>query len=155
MRLPKPTPALVVSLTALFFALGGTAFAVGSKSAPQPRCAQGAVRGIAVLDGGEEGFSSLPSTWNSAPGMIQYQWSCGGGQVLIRKPRDQQGIDVEFANNPAQFAIVQSVQNGIPSAGSVTRQSDGSFRIAMGGSNTGVPGPWQFQWDVPFTIILF
>jgi hypothetical protein len=24
----------------------------------------------------------------------------------------------------------------------------------MGGSNTGVPGPWQSQWNVPFTIVL-
>jgi len=155
MRLPKPTPAFVVSLVALFFALGGTAFAVGQKATPQPRCAQGAVRGIAVFDGGEEGFSSLPSTWNSAPGMIKYQWSCGGGQVLIRKPRDQQGIDVEFSGNPAQYAIIQSVANGVPYSGSISHQSDGSFRISMGGSNTGVPGPYQFQWDVPFEVVLF
>jgi len=46
----RPTPALVISLAALFFALGGTAFAVGSKSAPQARCQTGAVRGIAVVD---------------------------------------------------------------------------------------------------------
>jgi len=24
----------------------------------------------------------------------------------------------------------------------------------MGGSNVGLPGPWQFQWDVPFTIVV-
>jgi hypothetical protein len=50
--LPKPSPTLIASLVALFFALGGTAFAVGAKvTAPQPRCATGAIRGIADVDG--------------------------------------------------------------------------------------------------------
>lgn len=47
-RLPRVSPALVISLVALFFALGGTAFAVGSKElSAQPRCAAGAIRGLA------------------------------------------------------------------------------------------------------------
>ena len=156
-RLPRPTPALGVALLALFFALGGTAFAVGSKAlASQPRCATGAVRGIAVVTGGLDGLDSLPSSvYQSDARLFGYRWSCTGGQILVRKPRDQQGIDVQFVGNPSTIAIVSSAANGVPNAGSVSRrQADGSFRIAMGGSNTGTPGPWQFQWNVPFVIVL-
>jgi len=157
-RLPKPSPALVISLVALFFALGGTAFAVGSKAlASQPRCATGAVRGIAIVTGGLNGLDSLPSsaTYENDASLFGYRWSCTGGQILVRKPRDQQGIDIQFVGNPSTIAIVSSAANGVPAAGSVSRrQADGSFRITMGGSNTGTPGPWQFQWNVPFVIVL-
>jgi hypothetical protein len=36
----------------------------------------------------------------------------------------------------------------------VHQASDGGFDITMGGSNTGVAGPWQVQWNVPFVIVL-
>lgn len=65
----KPSPALLVSLVALFFALGGTAFAFGEKAAPH-------------------------------------------------------------------------------------KGADGGWWVTMGGSNTGAPGPWQFQSNIPFTIVL-
>jgi hypothetical protein len=147
-------PSVVISLIALFFALGGTAFAIGEKSVPQSRCQTGAVRGVAVVTGGEVGMDSLPNTYQSDPGLFDYRWSCTGGQVVVRKPVDKNGIDVQFVGNPATVAVVQSVAQGTPNAGSVSRNPDGSFFVSMGGSNTGVPGPWQFQWDVPFTIVL-
>jgi hypothetical protein len=153
-RFPRPSPALFISLLALFFALGGTAFAIGQKSTPQARCQTGAIRGIALVTGGEVGMDSLPSTYQSDDGLFSYRWSCTGGQVVVRKPVDKNGVDVQFVGNPASVAIIQSVANGVPYAGSVTRNSDGSFFISMGGSNVGQPGPWQFQWDVPFTIVV-
>jgi len=153
MRLPKPTPALVVSLVALFFALGGTALAVSSSSGPQPRCAQGAVRGIAVFDKGGD-FSTLSSSWSSGQTVLSYAWSCSGGQVQIRKDTEHPGVDVRFAGNPAHVAVVQSSADGVPGGGSVSRQQDGSFLVTMGGSNAGAPGPWQSEW-LPFTIVLF
>ena len=158
-RLPKPSPALVISLVALFFALGGTAFAVGSKTlASQPRCATGAVRGIAIVTGGLNGLDSLPSsaTYENDASLFGYRWSCTGGQILVRKPRDQNGIDIQFVGNPSTIAIVSSAANGSPAAGSVSRrQADGSFRITMGGLNAGTTsGPWQFQWNIPFVIVL-
>lgn len=154
MRLPKPTPALVISLVALFFALGGTALAVGAKSAPQPRCAQGAVRGIAVFDKGGD-FTALTNSWSGGGTVLSYAWNCDGGHVLIRKDTEHNGVDVQFAGNPATVAIVQSLSEGVPNGGSISRQPDGSFLVTMGGSNTGVAGPWQFQSNVPFTIVLF
>ena len=154
-RLPRPSPALFVSLVALFFALGGTAFAVGSKElSAQPRCSVGAVRGIAVLTGGNVGLDSLSSTFSSDPSLFGYRWSCTGGKIMVRKPSDFNGVEVKFAGNPSSIAVVSSTALGVPDAGSVARMPDGSFRITMGGSNTGAPGQWQFQSNVPFVIVL-
>jgi hypothetical protein len=36
----------------------------------------------------------------------------------------------------------------------VQQGSDGGFYVTMGGSNTGVAGPWQVQWNAPFVIVL-
>jgi hypothetical protein len=151
----RPTPALVISLTALFFALGGTAFALGSKTAPQPRCQTGAARGFAVLDPSSVDLSGLPASYTSPAGLFTYTWNCGGGQIRVKKDHSHDGVDILFTGNPAKLAIVQSFANGVPNAGSVSRQDDGSFLVTMGGSNTNVPGPWQFQWNVPFMIVLF
>ena len=153
-RLPKPSPALLVSLTALFFALGGTAFAVGERSVPQARCAPGAIRAIAVVTGGEVGLDSLPNTYTSDPSLFDYRWNCTGGEISIRKPVDFPGVELQFSGNPANVAVVSSDNLGIPNAGSVRHGSDGGWWVTMGGSNVGVPGPWQFQADVPFVIVL-
>jgi hypothetical protein len=155
-RFPRPSPALFISLLALFFALGGTAFAIGEKSVPQARCQTGAIRGIAVVNAGDAGddLSSLPSTYNNDSSYFGYRWSCTGGDISIRKPHGFNGVEVAFSGNPANIAILQSTNLGVPNAGSVTRGADGGFYIAMGGSNTGTPGPWQVQWNVPFTIVL-
>jgi hypothetical protein len=152
----RPSPALFISLTALFFALGGTAFAVGEKVAPQARCQTGAVRGIAVVNAGQAGLdlSGLSNTYNDNPSFFGYRWSCASGDISIRKPYGFNGIEIQFSGNPAQVAVLQSNNLGIPNAGSVQRGSDGGFYITMGGSNTGVAGPWEVQWNVPFTIVL-
>lgn len=153
-RLPKPSPALAVSLVALFFALGGTAFAVGQKAAPQARCAPGAVRAIAVVTGGDVGLDSLSSTYSSDPSLFGYRWNCTGGQISIRKPVDYPGVELQFSGNPANVAVIQSTALGVPNAGSVHHGSDGGWWVTMGGSNVGAPGPWQFQSNVPFVIVL-
>jgi hypothetical protein len=153
-RLPRPSPAILIALLALFFALGGTAFALGSKVVPQPRCAQGAIRGIAVVTSSKVDLSSLSSsTYTSDPNVFGYRWSCTAGQIEVRRATGIQGVDVKFDGNPSTIAVV-SAAGGSANAGSVTRQPDGSFRVIMGGSNTGAPGPWQAQWDVPFVIVL-
>lgn len=150
----KPSPALLVSLVALFFALGGTAFAVGEKAAPQSRCAPGAVRAIAVVTGGEIGLDSLPYTYTDDSSLFGYRWSCTGGQISIRKPVDFPGVELMFSDNPANVAVIQSDALGVPNAGSVRKGADGGWWVTMGGSNTGAPGPWQFQSNVPFVIVL-
>lgn len=153
-RFPRPSPALFISLLALFFALGGTAFAIGEKSAPQPRCQTGAVRGIAVVTGGTVGLDSLPSTYTSDPGLFSFRWNCGGGAISVRKPSGFPGVEIQFSGNPSNIAILQSTSLGVPNAGSVRRGADGGFYVTMGGSNTGAPGPWQAQSNIPFVIVL-
>ena len=155
-RLPKPSPALIVSLVALFFALGGSAYAIGSKElSAQPRCATGAVRGIALVTGTKVDLSGLStSSYTNASNLFGYRWSCTGNAILVRKDAKSQGVDVKFAGNPATIAVVSSAADGIPGGGSATRQSDGSFLVVMGGSGSGAPGPWQAEWNVPFVIVL-
>ena len=154
-RLPRPSPALFVSLVALFFALGGTAFAVGQKVIPsQPRCAPGAIRGIAVLNSGDFGLDTLTNSYTSDSKWFTYRWNCGGGTISVRKPTDFHGIEVYFGGNASDVAIVQADVKGVPNAGSVSRASDGGFLVSMGGSNQGAPGPWEFQNNIPFTIVL-
>ena len=156
-RIPKPSPALAISLTALFFALGGTAFAVGAKTAPaQPRCTTGAVRGIAVVTGNSvEGIGNAGSSYSTDPGLFDYSWSCTGGPIQVRQSSHLPGFDIQFVGNPATVAMVSSDALGTPYSGSVARSSDGSFHISMGGANQGAVGPWQYQLNVPFTIVLF
>jgi hypothetical protein len=155
-RLLTPSPALVISLVALFFALGGTALAVGSRSlAPQPRCATGSVRGIAVVTGDSvQGIGNLGSQYSSDPGLFGYRWSCTGGKISVRQSSHTQGFDIQFPGNPATVAIVSSDAYGTPYSGSVSRSPDGSFHVTMGGANQGAAGPWQYQLNVPFTIVL-
>lgn len=154
-RLRRPSPALFVSLLALFFALGGTALAVGSKITPQPRCAAGAVRGIAVVTGDSvQGVGNMGSSYSSAAGLFGYRWSCTGGAIQVRQSNHLPGFDIQFVGNPATVAMVSSEAQGVPYSGSVSRSSDGSFHITMGGANQGTSGPWEYQLNVPFTIVL-
>ena len=52
LRVRRPSPALAISALALFFAVGGSAFAVGQRVAvAQPRCANGAVKAFAYVTG--------------------------------------------------------------------------------------------------------
>ena len=156
-RLPKPSPALIVSLVALFFALGGSAYAIGSKEfSAQPRCATGAVRGVALITGTKTDISSLSSSnYTSAPSLFGYRWSCTGGAILVKKAAGVLGgVDVKFAGNPSSVAIVSSAASGTANGGSVSRQPDGAFRVVMGGSGVTAPGQWQPQWNIPFVIVL-
>jgi hypothetical protein len=155
-RLPKPSPALIVSLVALFFGLGGSAYAIGSKEfSAQPRCATGAVRGIALVTGAKVDLSGLSSsTYTNESSLFGYRWSCAGSSILVRKDAKFQGVDVKFVGNPATVAVVSSAADGVPNAGSAVRQPDGSFRVVMGGTNQGATGPWEAQWNVPFVIVL-
>ena len=74
-RRPSITPGTVVALIALFFALGGSAYAIGERAqgsaVAQPRCANGAVRGIAVVTGSpSQGIANLPDSFTSAAGLF-------------------------------------------------------------------------------------
>ena len=57
-------PGTALGLIALFFALGGSAYAVGerihSPSVAQQRCTNGAVRGVAYVTGTSAGMGTFP-----------------------------------------------------------------------------------------------
>jgi hypothetical protein len=60
------SPASALAAAALFVALGGSAFAVADAVKPQPRCATGAVRGIAAVTGlPSAGMGNVPDRFSS------------------------------------------------------------------------------------------
>src|SRR5262245_38334610 len=71
LRRTSITPGTAIALIALFFALGGSAYAVGDRiqgpSVAQARCANGNVRGIAVVAGiASQGMGNFPDKFTSA-----------------------------------------------------------------------------------------
>jgi hypothetical protein len=128
-RFRLPTPATAIALVALFFALGGSAFAVGKATAKyQLRCQPGAVRGVAVVTGNpQRGMSSVPATFSGNPALFARRFNCAGGAVTVR--RVETGVfDVRFRGNAANVGVGSSALDG---AVSVTRNPDGSFRVTV------------------------
>src|SRR5438552_12343171 len=91
---------LVLSLAALFFALGGAALATGGASA-KSRCGVGSVRGIAVVTGGSKGMQNIPDTYTSASSMFGYRYNCAGKGVQVKHAASLPAFDVRFPGNPA------------------------------------------------------
>jgi hypothetical protein len=162
----RPSPALVVAAVALFFAVGGSAFAVGLKSkpsAPQARCADGAVKGIAYVTGNPKtGIANLPSAFSSAATLFGARFNCTGGAVEVKKAETTQGgaaVDVRFVGNPGTVAIGTPVSGSEAGALAVTRLPDGSFRVTIAGAlppsadPTG-PNNWGVRNNFGFVLIL-
>lgn len=126
-RLPSPT--MLVALLALFFALGGSAFAVGKATARyQLRCQPGAIRGVAVVVGNDlKGMAGISASFTGSATLFNRRFNCSGGGVSVR--RVETGVfDVRFAGNSANVGVASSAVDG---ATSVTRNSDGSFRVTV------------------------
>lgn len=139
------SPALVVSLVALFFALGGTAVAVTARAVPQARCAQGAVRGIVEVTGQpNKGVANVPDHYTSDKSYLGRVFNCGGGAVQVRRLTTGM-YDVRFAGNPASSAVASGMGNDAPAA-AIQRMPDGSFHLSLGTKDT--------LEDVPFTVVL-
>lgn len=146
MSRPRISPALVVSLLALFFALGGTAFAIGTRVAPQGKCQQGAVRGLAQVTGiPDHGPANIPDhyTANSAQYFGKH-FNCGG--AIQVKRTDTGTFYVKFAGNAAKAAIA-SAWGPDPAGAAVNLQPDGSFQVNVGSHSA--------PEDEAFTIVVF
>jgi hypothetical protein len=146
----RPSPALVVAGLALFFAIGGSAFAVvGRTEAAQPRCAPGAIRGIAYVTGNPlKGMPNMPDTFSTAGNLFGYRWNCSGGAISVRK--NGNGFDVKFARNGATLGLGTAA---VPDGGAiaVTRNADGSLHVAPAGD---VPNAnFRFRNDMPFVVV--
>ena len=145
------SPLWVVSLLALFFALGGSAFALSTKAAPQARCARGAVRGIASVNGlPAKGTGNLPSSFTSNPAAFSLRFNCGGA-ISVRRV-DRGVYQVLFAGNPSQNAVAVANSDDGASA-SLTQQSNHAFQVTIWAAQgtTRSPAPE----DESFTIVVF
>jgi hypothetical protein len=153
MRRPRVTPSLVVASLALFLAAGGSGYAIAKKTTPQPRCAAGAVRGVAVITGDPlKGLENLSGDYSSAANLFAYRWNCSGGAVQIRKAPSSTAVDVRFAGNAASVAIV-SGYGGDPGSGAAQQQSDGSFRVFLSGRSDQPDGNSFGPRMLPFVIV--
>jgi hypothetical protein len=141
----RPTPATVLAGLALFFALGGTALAVSHAVKPQARCANGAVRGLAVVTGESgKGIANLPDQFSSSGTLFLKQFNCTGGATSVR--RLGLGVyDVQFAGNPTVSAVVSA--SGATSYLQVI--APGTFRVGLN-----VPGR-DDKAEVPFIVAAF
>lgn len=142
------TPATAISLVALFFALGGSAFAVGERVqaslAPQKRCATGAVRGIAFVTGNpREGIANIPGTFTSAPVLFGRRFNCTGKGVQVRRT----GLGVYEVRFPGITAPSAAVSAGAAQA-AVEMLPDGVIRISMHAAGL------RDLEDRPFTVVV-
>jgi hypothetical protein len=126
------TPGAALGLVAMFFALGGSAFALGDAitgpTVAQQRCANGAVRGIAVVTGDpSKGIANLPDQFSSAGVLFSRRFNCSGRAIQVRRT----GIGVyelRFVGNAAPTAIAGGV-GGF--SGTTETLAPGTFRIRV------------------------
>jgi hypothetical protein len=143
------TPATAISLLALFFALGGSAFAVGeriqSPSVAQQRCANGAVRGFASVTGDpSKGMANIPDQYSSANVLFTRKFNCTGRAVQVR--RTAIGVyEVRFVGNAGGTVLANGI--GFFSA-SVELLAPGNFRVRV--QNVGRAG----EADGPFIVMV-
>ena len=133
----RPTPATVIAAAALFVALGGSAVALSD--ATQPRCANGAVRGIAAVTGG----ANIPGEFTGRKDLFARKFNCTGGATQVR--RVSTGVyEVRFTRNPAGSALVSSAA----ALSSIDPLPGGVFKVSLF-----VPGR-DDQIDTPFVVVL-
>jgi hypothetical protein len=142
------TPGTAIALVALFFALGGSAFAVGERiqapSVAQQRCANGAVRGIATVTGNpSQGIANIPDQFSSSNALFARKFNCTGRAVEVR--RTAIGVyEVRFVGNAAPSVVA----NGLGEfSASVETIGPGTFRIRV--QNVGRAD----EDDGPFVVV--
>lgn len=141
------TPGTAIALVALFFALGGSAFAVGeriqSATAAQPRCANGAVRGVAAVTGSSTGMANIPDRFTSAGNLFSRRFNCSGKPIQVR--RVEAGVfEVRFVGNAAPSGIASAAGDALTSVEPVA----GAFRVIVH------PAGRDDRAEIPFTIVV-
>jgi hypothetical protein len=149
-RVRRPSPALVLSAVALFFAIGGSAFAVGQRlGVAQPKCANGAVKGFAYVKGDpNKGIQNLPEEYVSDPKVFGTSFNCSGKPVQVKRAGTV--FQIRFPGTVGRLAIVTGAG---PDAGQfwATPLPDGSWRI----TRQGPPGAQDLGPQSQFLIVLF
>jgi len=142
------SPATVISLMALFFALGGSAFAVGERiqasTAAQPRCANGAVRGIAVVTGHPTGgMANVPDQFTGAANLFSRRFNCARKAVQVRRAAG--GVfEVRFVGNAAPSAVGSAFNDAYADVEPI---GGGVFRVTVH------PAGRDDKADLAFTIV--
>ncbi len=148
-RRPTITPGTAIALIALFFALGGSAYAVGervqSPAVAQPRCANGAVRGIAVVTGiASQGIANFPDNFTSAGNLFGRKFNCTGKAVQAR--RVETGVfEVRFVGISGGSAVASATNDAVAT---VQAGPNGTFSVIMH------PAGRDDRSDLPFTIVV-
>ncbi|HSF60415.1 MAG TPA: hypothetical protein VLA69_01855 [Gaiellaceae bacterium] len=141
-------PGTALGLLALFFALGGSAFAVGeriqSPSVAQQRCTNGAVRGIAHVTGTSAGMANVPDRFTGAGNLFSRRFNCTGKAVQVR--RVETGVfEVRFVGVAGASGVGSAAgdiyANVEPAAG-------GAFKVTMH------PAGRDDRVDTAFTVIV-
>jgi hypothetical protein len=138
------SPATAIALLALFFALGGSALAVGQGlTTAQPRCVNGAVRGVATIVGDSAGVANIGDKFTSRKALFARTFNCAGRGVQVR--RVSVGVfEVRFVGNTAPTALATGLGGGEASA---EPAAGGIFRVSVYPSGRADPE------DRGFTIV--
>ncbi len=142
------TPGTALGLIALFFALGGSAFAVGermqSPSVAQPRCTNGAVRGVAAVSGTSAGMANLPDKFTGAGNLFSRKFNCTGKAVQVR--RVETGVfEVHFTGIAGASGVGSATGDAYAT---VEPAAGGAFKVTMH------PAGRDDKVDLPFTIVV-
>lgn len=143
------TPGTAIAVVALFFALGGSAFAVGERiqapSVAQQRCTNGAVRGVATVTGvPSQGIANVPDRFTGAGNLFARRFNCTGKAVQVR--RVETGVfEVRFVGISGVSAVASAFADDVYAT--VRNGSGGSFIVTMH------PAGRDDRVDVPFTVV--
>ena len=142
------TPGTAIAVVALFFALGGSAFAVGERiqsfSVAQQRCTNGAVRGAATVTGTSAGMANVPDTFTGAGNLFSRKFNCTGKAVQVR--RVEAGVfEVRFVGVAGASGIGSGLGDFYASVGPA---AGGAFRVTIH------PAGRDDRIDAPFTIVV-
>jgi len=142
------TPGAAIGLIALFFALGGSAFAVQdrgqSPAVAQQRCANGAVRGVAFVTGiASQGIANIPGNFTGAGNLFGRKFNCTGRAVQVR--RTETGVfEVRFVGISGASGVASATGDAVAT---VQPAPGGVFRV------TTHPAGRDDRVDIPFTIV--
>ena len=145
---PGTAIALVALFFALYFTLGGSAFAVGeriqSASVAQQRCANGAVRGFATVTGNPSaGIANVPGEFTSNRALFRRTFNCTGRATQVR--RTATGVfEVRFVGSSSQAATATGFGDAYAT---VEPLSPGTFRVIVH------PAGRDDRVDVAFAIV--
>jgi hypothetical protein len=142
------SPGTALAVIALFFALGGSALAVGeraqSPSAAQLRCTNGAVRGVAYVRGTSAGMANVPDKFTSAGPLFGRKFNCTGQAVQVR--RVETGVfEVRFAGISGASGVGSATGDAFAA---VEPTAGGAFRVTIH------PAGRDDKVDLPFTIVV-